>query len=114
MNDFFEKFHAEKWMWCLVVAAFCWTDIADYRHMVYNKKLCVWIVLGIFYALKEGCIERKNRVLTAVCVLFGGIVSVFFIKTNYFADYIYYNYTLGALSAVLFVQYGLIIKNEDL
>lgn len=107
-----KKINAERGLWCFVVAAFCWTDIADYHHMVNNKKLCVWIVLGLYYAFRQGAAKRENRVLSILCMLFGGAFSVFLIKTNFFANYIYYNYTIGALSIVLLLQYGLIIKKS--
>ncbi len=110
--NYIKEMPKERLVWCLVVAAFCWTDVADYHHMVYNKKLCVWIVLGLFYAYKMGALEKQNRLLTAVSVLAGSAITVFYVATNFFLryKYIYYNYTMGILSIILILQYALIIK----
>ncbi len=108
--DYLKTIHVERWVWCIAIAMFCWTDVSDYHHMVNNKKLCVWIVLGLYYAYKLGGLKRENRILTIAGLLAGGGFCTFLIKQNVFSSYIYYNYTIGMLGVVLILQYGLLIK----
>ena len=109
--EFVNKYRLERLVWCIAIAAFCWTDVADYYAMKYNKMLCVWIVLGLYYVYKQGVFKKGNRRVAVGCALAGGTIFTFFVTTNYFSHYYYYNYTLGALCIVLLLQYGLLIQS---
>lgn len=106
-----KNYHVERLAWCLFVAAFCWTDVADYEQIVYNKKLCIWILIGLFYLWKQGCFEVKNRKITLPCVAIGGGIWGFFLATNFFSYYTFYNYTMGPLIIVLILQYVFLIRD---
>ena len=111
LSERLKEYHLERLVWCLAVVAFCWTDVADYYHMTYNKMLCVWIALGVYYLYKQGAFKRENRVVSCVLGIIGCIVLGFFVYTNYFSGYTYYNYTLGLMAIVLLLQYGMVIRN---
>lgn len=108
-NSFKEK-QWDRLFWCLLVAAFCWTDVADYHHFVYNKKLLLFSIAAIYSIIKLGGFKRKNLLLTVVSSSIGACLCGFLILTNYFSDYVYYNYTVGFLFVVVLAQYALLVK----
>lgn len=106
-----EKLHLERWVWCLATAALCWTDVSDYYHLVYNKKLLVWIFLGAFYVVKLGS-RKGNRALSLGLAAIGAFFAWFLLEVNYFSHFIYYNYTIGGLVTVFLPLYGIIIRES--
>lgn len=111
LTELMKKYSMERLVWCIIIAAFCWTDVADYHHMRYNKMLVVWIALGAYYVFKLGAFKRGNRLITAICGLIGCAIYRFFVSTYFFAGYIYYNYTFGVMAIILLIQYGIIIRD---
>ena len=108
LSRLLNNYHLERLVWCIAVAAFCWTDVADYYPMKYNKIICVWIGLGCYYVYKKGLFEKKNRNLAICCALAGCAILMFLVTGNFFSHYYYYNYTVGLLCSVLLFQYGLL------
>lgn len=111
LRQYLRNYHVERLAWCLFTAAFCWTDVADYEQIVYNKKLCIWILIGLYYLWKQGCFETKNRKITLPCLAVGGGIWGFFLSTNFFSFYTFYNYTMGPLIVVLILQYVFLIRD---
>lgn len=110
LRDFFKEKQWDRLFWCLLVAAFCWTDVADYHHFVYNKKIILFSIAAIYSIVKLGGFKKKNLLLTAASASVGACLCAFLIITNYFADYVYYNYTIGFFFIVVLAQYALLIK----
>lgn len=65
VNQWLTKYHIEKWVWCLLIAAFCWTDVADYYYMNNSKKACIWFVMGLYYVLRKFFLEKGNKLTAA-------------------------------------------------
>jgi len=110
LKRFVNEYHMERLFWCFVVAMMCWTDVSDYHHMVYNKKICVWILICLFTLYKQKGFEQEKRKYTIWGMAVGCAISAFFIGTNYFSNYYYYNYTLGILGIVLIPHYILLVR----
>lgn len=105
VTRFFKEYHIERLVWCLFVAAFCWTDVADFHHMTYNKQLCLWVVLGGYYLFKQGFFHKENKKMIILCFAAASVVSIFLIGTNFFSGYYFYNYTISAWLFIAIPQY---------
>ena len=75
LSRLLNNYHLERLVWCIAVAAFCWTDVADYYPMKYNKIICVWIGLGCYYVYKKGLLDGDYGFSTAVG-LFNTVINV--------------------------------------
>lgn len=105
VTRFFKEYHIERLVWCLFVAAFCWTDVADFHHMTYNKQLCLWVVLGGYYLFKQRFFQKENKGMIMLCFAAASVVSIFLIGTNFFSGYYFYNYTISAWLFIAIPQY---------
>ncbi len=117
-KNIFEKLRnaqIERWVWCIAVAAFCWTDVAAYPHIRYQKDLLVWTFLAGFYAYKLGALKKENRLITLICTAAGVLVGIVFIFTDFWGKLIqfhYYNITLAMVAIPVLAQYALLIKGR--
>lgn len=109
LRRYLKDYHIDRLAWCLFIAAFCWTDVADFYHMTYNKQLCLWVMLGGYYLYKQAFWKEKGLFLWSFGI--AGMISAFLIGTNFFSGYYYYNYTISAWLFVAVPQYGILLHN---